>query len=275
MARSIGARVGHRQGGVAGRGDHGGGRARRVVPRRAGHEGAEAGGRAERQRERRRDGAAGRRRHVGAVGRAAAVGVIEARAGEAGTRDVRLVAGRGRPDVRRVPPLHEELVQVGQAATGLDRQPLLVDRDLLRLRDRTAAVGGLNLLGRLVEVVLAQDLTQRDVGTAGARVRLAAEQVRVRRLRRRDVPVVRAGAVVGRVEAVDQAVVERRVTRGRADAAGGVRRRARGVVALGQVRVALLEEGPLVLVLGDVVAPPLVHVLVVQRVQTDASRPGR
>ena len=75
--------------------------------------------------------------------------------------------------------------------------------------------------------------------------------------------------VVGRVEPGDQAVLERQVTRGRAHAAGGVGRGARAVVALGQVRVALLEEGPLVLVLGDVVAPPLVHVLVVERAEAD------
>ena len=204
--------VRHRQRRVARGGDDVGGRRGRVVLVQAGRERAERGRRAERQRQRRRDGAAGVAGDVDAVGRAAAVGVVEAAAGQARARDRRLVAGRGRARVRRVPPLREERVELVVAGGRLVRQGLLELLLEVLLGHRAAAVGLLDVVQDAVVVVLAEDRAQGEVRRARTHVgvRVAVHRHR-RRVRRRDVPERRRRRVVVGGEAAHEAGLERRV----------------------------------------------------------------
>ena len=150
--------IGHRQRRVARGRDHGGGRARVVAAIHARRERAERGGRAERERERRRDGAAdaagGRRLQDGV-----AVGREDHRADEAGALPVGhlvvAVAGLAHGVEQRRRHAHGDRVRAGsQRLAEVDPAAVgLVDRDL-------GAVDG--HLGGVEHVA------ERQVGAVGA-----------------------------------------------------------------------------------------------------------
>ena len=146
------------------------------------------------------------------------------------------------------------------------RQPVAEGRLELRLGDVAAAVGALDLLHHADPSRLSERRAQREVGGArtGVRVR-RREQAADRRVRRRRRPERRARRPVVRVEPVVQARVERGVAGRRAEPARGDRRGARRGQVLADRRPAFLPEGEVEGGLGDVVAEPLVHVLVVER----------
>src|SRR6266568_4194411 len=85
------------------------------------------------------------------------VRVVEARTGQPGTGDLRAVrATAGRVD--GVEPLREEGVQAGTAGGALIGHPRMERVLQLRLGDARAAEVALDLLHRLGEVGLAEDL---------------------------------------------------------------------------------------------------------------------
>src|SRR6185369_17669995 len=71
------------------------------------------------------------------------------------------------------------------------------------------------------------------------------------------------------VDLLDQARVERGRTSRSVQAAGCSRRSASVEQVFAESGHAFLEEGQVVVALGDAVTPPLVHVLVVERIEVD------
>src|SRR6185437_15792749 len=94
------------------------------------------------------------------------------------------------------------------SAACVDGKPALEGGLELWLADAAAAMGTLDLLERMHEVGVAEDLTQGDVGGAGAEVcgRAREEPVRLR-VGRRGRPEAAADRV-DRVERMDQARLE-------------------------------------------------------------------
>src|SRR5215475_15931774 len=193
---------------------------------------------------------------------------VESGPGQAGAGDAGPVGAAARR-VGGIEPLPEELAEPAAAGRAAVRQPLAESRLELGFGDDAIAVAALDARQRAGEVRMTQDLAQGDVGDAGALIgRRAAEQAERCRVRRRGGPEpVLAG--VARVELLDQAALERAPAGLRAGPSGLGLGGPGGEQELAQRRQALLEEGQVVAGLAHVVAPPLVHVLVVQGVGVD------
>src|SRR5215472_189350 len=200
----------------------------------------------------------------------AATRAVEARSGQTGPSNVRPVRAAA-AGVSGVEPLREELAKPCLASRAVHRQPVLERRLQLRLGDVPAPVSALHHPQGEPKVPVAKNLAQGDVGSAWAVVGVGEVEQQVGgRVRRCGRPEA-AALAIHRFEGAHQTLLEGCPARRRARSACSMFGLPGREQELCQRCHALLEERHRVAALGHVVAPPLVHVLVVQHVGIDSS----